>query len=102
MVLRIRLARFGRRNLPFYRIVVAEAKSKRDGRHLEQLGWYDPHPAPDGNKHLGLNFERIKYWLGVGANPSDRVTFLLARAGLIPPPPPPPVFPKPPAPEKKK
>ncbi|KAI8470903.1 MAG: ribosomal protein S16 domain-containing protein [Monoraphidium minutum] len=95
MMLRIRLARFGRRNLPFYRIVIAEARSKRDGRPHEEVGWYDPHPAPDGNKHIGLNFERIKYWLAVGAAPSDRVTWLLSRAGLIPPPPRPPSFPKP-------
>ena len=47
-------------NLPFYRVVVAEARTKRDGRPLEQVGWYDPHPAPDGNKHVGLNFDRIK------------------------------------------
>lgn len=51
------------------------------------MGWYDPHPAQDGNKHIGLNFERIKYWLAVGAQPTERVTYLLARAGLIPPPP---------------
>jgi ribosomal protein S16 len=140
-------------NLPFFRIVVAEARAKRDGRHLDKLGWYDPHPGPDGNKHIGLNFERIKcagaswaarrggarrrddgggdwrrllrlataapplpppdpalpwptpafpalalalarYWLAVGAHPSERVAYLLGRAGLIPPPPLPPVHPK--------
>jgi len=40
---------------------VAEARSKRDGRSFEHVGWYDPHPAPDGNKHIGLNFDRIKW-----------------------------------------
>lgn len=82
-------------NLPFYRIVVADAKARRDGRHLEQLGWYDPHPQADGNKHVGLSLARVKYWLGVGAQPSERATYLLARAGLIPRPPAPPRFPKP-------
>ncbi|KAF8067112.1 RPS16-2 [Scenedesmus sp. PABB004] len=101
MLLRIRLARFGRKHLPFYKLVVAQQRAPRDGKHLEVVGWYDPQPAADGNKHMGLKFDRIKYWLAIGAAPSDRVTFLLSRAGLIPPPPAPPRFPKPAAPAKK-
>lgn len=58
------------------------------------MGWYDPHPHKDGNKHLGLSLQRVKYWLGVGAQPSDRAAYLLSRAGLIPRPPMPPRFPK--------
>ena len=60
MPVRIRLARFGRRNLPFYRIFVADSRSPRDGRHLEVVGHFDPLPGKDGNKHIGLNFERLK------------------------------------------
>lgn len=100
MLLRIRLARFGRKNLPFYKLVVAPQRAPRDGKHLEVVGWYNPHPSADGNKHIGLKFDRVKYWLAIGAQPSDRVTFLLSKAGLIPPPPVPPRFPKPPS-EKK-
>eukprot|EP00879_Flechtneria_rotunda_P014162 GHRR01014798.1.p1 GENE.GHRR01014798.1~~GHRR01014798.1.p1 ORF type:complete len:104 (+),score=28.31 GHRR01014798.1:105-416(+) len=91
-LLRIRLARFGRKNLPFYRLVVAPQRAPRDGKHLEVLGWYDPHPAADGNKHIGLKFDKVKYWLAVGAQPSDRVAFLLSKAGLIPTPPKTPKF----------
>jgi small subunit ribosomal protein S16 len=74
-------------NLPFYRIFVADSRSPRDGRHVEQVGHYDPVPEKDGNKHLGLNIERIRYWLSVGAQPSDTVARLLGQAGVIPRPP---------------
>lgn len=137
MPVRMRLARFGRSNLPFYRIFVADSRSPRDGRHLEVVGHFDPlpgkpglgccepgcfpsasrarhpctssrpRPGRDGNKHVGLNFERIKcaaaaahascqpyaglcpallvlsqllcrrYWLSVGAQPTERVARLL-------------------------
>ena len=73
--------------LPFYRIFVADSRCPRDGRHLEQVGHYDPAPAKDGNKHLGLHIDRIKYWLSVGAQPSDTVARLLGQAGVIPRPP---------------
>ena len=79
---------FSLQNLPFYRIFVADSRSPRDGKHLEQVGHYDPIPAKDGNKHLGLNIERIQYWLGVGAQPSPTVARLLGQAGVIPTPPP--------------
>lgn len=75
-------------NLPFYRIFVADSRSPRDGRHLEQVGHYDPVPGKDGHKHVGLNFERIQYWLSVGAQPSSTVARLLGQTGLIPRPPP--------------
>ena len=71
-------------NLPFYRIFAADARSPRDGRHLENLGYYDPVPEKDGNKHVGLNIERIKYWLSVGAQPTGTVARLLGQAGIIP------------------
>ena len=74
-------------NLPFYRIFVADVRAPRDGRHLEVVGHYDPIPGKDGNKHVGLNLERIKYWLSVGAQPSHPVARILGQAGLIPMPP---------------
>lgn len=77
-----------RQNLPFYRLFVADSRSPRDGKHLEVVGHYDPIPGKDGNKHVGLNEERIKYWLSVGAQPSSAVARLLGKAGLIPMPPP--------------
>ncbi|KAJ4796120.1 30S ribosomal protein S16 [Rhynchospora pubera] len=87
MAVRIRLARFGCRNRPFYRVMAADSRSPRDGKHLEVLGYYNPLPGQDGGKRMGLNFDRIKYWLSVGAQPSDPVQRLLFRAGLLPPPP---------------
>ncbi|KAL6646201.1 hypothetical protein ACP70R_017809 [Stipagrostis hirtigluma subsp. patula] len=90
MVVRIRLARFGCRNRPFYRVMTADSRSPRDGKHLEVLGYYNPLPGTrgqDGCKRMGLKFDRVKYWLSVGAQPSDPVQRLLVRAGILPPPP---------------
>ncbi|RUS28636.1 ribosomal protein S16 domain-containing protein [Jimgerdemannia flammicorona] len=79
MVVRIRLARFGRKNLPYYHIVVANARSPRDGKHIEQVGTYNPIPDAEGIKHINLNVDRIKYWLTVGAQPSEIVEKILAK-----------------------
>ncbi|XP_058068179.1 small ribosomal subunit protein bS16m/bS16c [Magnolia sinica] len=87
MVVRIRLSRFGCKNRPFYRVMAADSRSPRDGKHLEVLGYYNPLPGQDGGKRMGLNFDRVKYWLSVGAQPSDPVQRILFRAGLLPPPP---------------
>ncbi|KAJ6765482.1 30S RIBOSOMAL PROTEIN S16-LIKE [Salix purpurea] len=87
MVVRIRLSRFGCNNKPFYRVMAADSRSPRDGKHLEVLGYYNPLPGQDGGKRMGLNFERVKYWLSVGAQPSEPVQRILFRAGLLPPPP---------------
>ncbi|CAO2192132.1 unnamed protein product, partial [Urochloa humidicola] len=87
MVVRIRLARFGCRNRPFYRLMAADSRSPRDGKHLEVLGYYNPLPGKDGGKRMGLKFDRVKYWLSVGAQPSDPVERILFRAGILPPPP---------------
>mmetsp|Transcript_38215 Transcript_38215/g.94969 ORF Transcript_38215/g.94969 Transcript_38215/m.94969 type:complete len:117 (-) Transcript_38215:92-442(-) len=84
MVVKIRLARFGHRNMPFYRIFVADSRSPRDGKHIEVVGHYDPKPEIDGNKHMGLKIDRVKYWLSVGAQPSDTVARLLGQAGILP------------------
>merc|ERR1712205_196927 len=118
MPVRIRLARYGHRNLPFYRIYVADGRAPRDGRHIEIIGHYDPKPEIDGNKHMGLKIDRAKcvpsrpphfaleearrsfsvflathaatdlenarrrtrrYWLSVGAQPSDTVARLFGQ-----------------------
>lgn len=83
--LRIRLARLGCRNNPIFKVHVIESSRRRDGRSIEVLGQYEPIPdRHDGMKHCQLNFERIKYWLSQGAEPSDRVSWLLGKAGLLP------------------
>ncbi|KAL3628445.1 hypothetical protein CASFOL_027491 [Castilleja foliolosa] len=87
MVVRLRLSRLGCKNKPFYRVMAADSRSPRDGKHLEVLGYYNPLPGQDGGKRMGINFDRVKYWLSVGAQPSDPVQRLLFRAGLLPPPP---------------
>ncbi|CAI9779891.1 unnamed protein product [Fraxinus pennsylvanica] len=87
MVVRLRLSRFGCRNKPFYRVMAADSRSPRDGKHLEVLGYYNPLPGQDDGKRMGLNFDRVKYWLSVGAQPSEPTQRLLFRAGLLPPPP---------------
>ncbi|CAO3595425.1 unnamed protein product [Absidia cylindrospora] len=79
MVVRIRLARHGRRNLPYYHIVVANARTARNSKPLEQIGTFDPIPNNAGQKAINLNFERAKYWLTVGAQPSEMVEKSLSR-----------------------
>ncbi len=81
-MVRIRMQRLGRRNRPFYRINAIDKRTRRDGKVIENLGWYDP-IAKDESKQLSLNGERIKYWLSVGAQPSDTVRDFLAKADLI-------------------
>ena len=83
MALKIRLARGGAKKRPFYRIVVAEAAMPRDGRFVERLGTYNPMLPRDHDDRLVLKSERINYWLGQGARPSDRVHKMLAGAGLM-------------------
>lgn len=84
MVVRIRLARMGRRHRPFYHIRVANARTPRDGKFIEKLGTWDPLPNADGLKLLRINKDRVKYWLGVGAQPSDTVLRLLGKAEILP------------------
>jgi small subunit ribosomal protein S16 len=81
-VVRIRMQRLGRRNAPFYRISAIDAQTRRDGRVIEQLGWYDP-IAKDQAKQLNLNEDRVKYWLSVGAQPSDTMRDILAKRNLV-------------------
>ena len=83
MALKIRLARGGSKKHPFYRIVVAEASSPRDGRFVERLGSYDPMVAKDHQNRVTLNNERITYWMSKGAKPTLRVHKILAGAGIL-------------------
>jgi small subunit ribosomal protein S16 len=72
----IRLARHGKHKAPFYRVVVADHEMKRDGRHLEVVGTYNTMTNPSA---LTLKEDRVKYWVGVGAKPSDTVARLIER-----------------------
>ncbi len=83
MSLKIRLARFGTKKRPFYRIVVADARAPRDGRFIEKLGFFNPLLPKDHAERTRLEGERIQHWLGVGALPTDRVARMLGDAGLI-------------------
>ena len=81
MAVKIRLKKMGRKGRPSYRVVAADARSKRDGKEIEVLGHYDPLVA-DKEKQVALNRERVQYWLGVGAQPTDTVAGMLLRACL--------------------
>ena len=83
MALKIRLARGGAKKRPFYRIVVAEASSPRDGRYVERVGTYNPMVPKEHDQRLVINGERITFWLGKGAKPTERVQKMLASAGLM-------------------
>ncbi len=83
MALALRLSRGGRKARPFYRIVVADKRMPRDGRYIERLGTYNPLLANDDENRVQLVEDRIKYWLGEGAEPSERVALFLGKAGLI-------------------
>jgi small subunit ribosomal protein S16 len=76
------MQRFGRRHRPFYRINAVDKRAKRDGRVIENLGWYDPLET-DESKQVLLKEERIKHWLEHGAQPSETVATFLAKANLI-------------------
>ena len=86
MALKIRLARHGAKKRPFYRIVVADSRSPRDGRYIERLGHFNPLLPKDHDERVILNVERIQHCLGVGAKPTDRVARMLGSAEIIPMP----------------
>jgi small subunit ribosomal protein S16 len=79
MGLKIRLTRLGAKKTPFYRIIVADSRSPRDGRFIEHVGTYDPRAESD---KVVLKPEKIKYWLGKGAKPSETVRSILKQAGV--------------------
>ena len=80
MAVRIRMKKFGRRHRPFYRICAMDVRTPRNGRVLEELGTYDP-MVPEVDARAVLKGERINYWLGVGAQPSDKVKVLIKKYG---------------------
>ena len=81
VAVKIRMKRMGRRHRAFFRINAMDSRSPRDGRVIEQLGWYDP-CVKEADKQLSLNRDRIEYWLGVGAQPSETVRDILKRNGI--------------------
>lgn len=88
MALKIRLARAGSKKRPFYHIVVADSRAPRDGRFIERVGFYSPLTPKDQKEHrLKLDLEKIKVWLGKGAQPTDRVLRFLDEAGVMKRPP---------------
>ena len=82
MSVAIRLSRGGAKKRPYYKIVVANSRAPRDGKYLEQIGTYNPLLAKDDENRVKLNEDRVNYWLGVGAQPTDRVARMLDKAGL--------------------
>lgn len=83
MAVRIRLSRGGSKKRPFYRIVAADQRAPRDGSFIEKLGTYNPMLPKDHEERLTVNSERVKYWLGVGAQATDRVAKLMSTLGLV-------------------
>ncbi len=77
MAVTLRLTRMGAKKKPFYRVVAADSRCPRDGRFIEKLGHYDPMTEPPV---LKMDLERVDYWIGVGAQPSDTVSQLIAKA----------------------
>jgi small subunit ribosomal protein S16 len=80
MATKIRLARAGAKKRPFYQVVVADERSRRDGRYIENMGTYDPTKNP---AVLKLNEEKVLAWIGKGAQPTDTVRQLLKKAGIL-------------------
>lgn len=83
MALKIRMARYGAKKRPFYWIVVADARAPRDGKFIEKLGTHNPLLTHENPSRIVMNIERIKYWLSVGAKPSDRLTKFFSKEGLV-------------------
>ncbi len=82
MSLKIRLSRIGAKKQAYYRLVVADSRAPRDGRFIEKVGTYNPRVPHDHKERLVLKEDRIKHWIGVGAQPTDRVQRMLAKLGL--------------------
>ncbi|WP_347303714.1 30S ribosomal protein S16 [Croceibacterium sp. TMG7-5b_MA50] len=82
MAISIRLSRGGAKKRPYYRIVVADVRSPRDGKYLEQIGTYNPLLPKDSADRVKIDEDRARYWVGVGAQPTDRVARFLDQAGV--------------------
>ena len=83
MAMKIRLARGGSKKRPFYRIVASDSRMPRDGRFIEKLGTYNPLLPKDSEDRVKMDLERVQYWLGQGAQPTDRVSRFLEAAGVL-------------------
>ncbi|KCV81363.1 30S ribosomal protein S16 [Actibacterium atlanticum] len=83
MAIKIRLARGGSKKRPFYRIVAADSRMPRDGRYIEKLGTYNPLLPKDSEERVKMDMERVQYWLGEGAQTTDRVSRFLEAAGVV-------------------
>ena len=83
MAIKIRLARGGSKKRPYYHVVAADERSPRDGRFIEKLGHWNPMLPKDSEERVTFDEERVKYWLGTGAQPTDRVLRFLAEAGIV-------------------
>jgi small subunit ribosomal protein S16 len=81
MAMKIRLARAGSKKRPFYRIVAADSRMPRDGRFIEKLGTYNPLLPKDSEERVKMDMDRVNYWLGEGAQPTDRIARMLEAAG---------------------
>ncbi len=82
MAMKIRLARGGSKKRPHYSIVASDSRMPRDGRFLEKLGTYNPLLPKDSEDRVKMDVERVQYWLGQGAQPTDRVARFLEAAGV--------------------
>jgi small subunit ribosomal protein S16 len=82
MAVALRLSLGGAKKRPYYRVVVSDSRSPRDGKYLEQIGTYNPLLAKDDENRVRLIEDRVRYWLGVGAQPTDRVARILDKAGI--------------------
>ena len=82
MAIALRLSRGGSKKRPYYRVVATDNRSPRDGKYLEQIGTYNPLLAKDDESRVRLIEDRVRYWLGVGAQPTDRVARMLDKAGI--------------------
>ena len=85
-MLKLRLSRGGTKKRPVYKMVVADSRFARDGRFIEKVGFFNPLLPKDKKERIGLEAERIKYWLGQGAQPTTRVARILGENELIPMP----------------
>lgn len=83
MAVAIRLSRGGAKKRPYYRIVVSDTRSPRDGKYLEQIGTYNPMLPKDSGERVKIKEDRARYWIGVGAKPTDRVHRFLDAAGIL-------------------
>lgn len=83
MPVKIRLRRDGAKKRPFYHVVAADSRRARDGRFIEELGYYNPIVAAEADPILVLKEERVRYWLSVGAQPTDTAAALLKRQGIL-------------------